>query len=630
MLPNANGYRRGFWNTVSRFIVAALLTLGLALVAFAQFGGATALAKSSAAPSVAGDENWDNRFGGDSGFDGPVSVVAVMGSDVYAGGFFHSVAGVTVNGIARWDGTSWHSLRTGLGGGAYGFPGATSLYVNGASLYVGGEFTQAGSVAANHIARWDSGSSTWSALGAGIAADNGAVLRQGVFALTMIGSNLYAGGEFFAAGGVSVNNIARWDGSAWHSLGVGASEGANNDVLALAAYSNALLIGGRFTQAGGLSSTALAFYDLATDSWSAFPGAPPDRGGGNIGQVYALQVNNSDLYVGGVFVTAGNVTLNNIGRWDGSAWHALGGGTNSTVLTLGLLNNLLFVGGEFGTAGGSVVNGIAKWNISSDSWSALGSGVDLVGSAQKQAKGSGLQPNGEFFPEVASLAVSGSAVNVGGQFNYAGAKPANDFSIWHEQSAAPTATATAQPTGTPGCGLGFSDVASSDYFFEPVHYLVCHGVISGYDDHTFRPFNDTTRGQMAKIVVLGFGVPIYTPTTATFNDVPTTDKFFTWVESAAKAGIISGYADHIFHRERSVTRGQLSKMVAIAAKWTLVSPQQQHFSDVAPSNTFYSYIETAYAHGVISGYNNGMFLPSNPASRAATTKIVYLAIMAAK
>ena len=42
---------------------------------------------------------------------------------------------------------------------------------------------------------------------------------------------------------------------------------------------------------------------------------------------------------------------------------------------------------------------------------------------------------------------------------------------------------------------------SSDYFYTPVQWLTCAGAISGYGDGTFRPYADTTRGQLAKIIV---------------------------------------------------------------------------------------------------------------------------------
>ena len=63
----------------------------------------------------------------------------------------------------------------------------------------------------------------------------------------------------------------------------------------------------------------------------------------------------------------------------------------------------------------------------------------------------------------------------------------------------PTAPPTAVPTL---CPVGFSDVAQGDWFFPYVAALYCRGAISGYSDGTFRPYNNTTRGQLSKIVVL--------------------------------------------------------------------------------------------------------------------------------
>src|SRR4051794_27082305 len=55
--------------------------------------------------------------------------------------------------------------------------------------------------------------------------------------------------------------------------------------------------------------------------------------------------------------------------------------------------------------------------------------------------------------------------------------------------AAPPAKAPAQgtPTLTP-CPISFSDVHTTDYFYQPVLYLACDGAISGYADGTFRPY----------------------------------------------------------------------------------------------------------------------------------------------
>jgi hypothetical protein len=83
------------------------------------------------------------------------------------------------------------------------------------------------------------------------------------------------------------------------------------------------------------------------------------------------------LYVGGSFKTAGAVIANNIAKWDGSAWSALGKGMSSSqgvrALALDRLGNL-FAGGDFDSAGNVRVNNIAKWD--GGSWSALGKGTD--------------------------------------------------------------------------------------------------------------------------------------------------------------------------------------------------------------------------------------------------------------
>jgi hypothetical protein len=187
----------------------------------------------------------------------------------------------------------------------------------------------------------------------------------------------------------------------------------------------------------------------------------------------------------------------------------------------------------------------------------------------------------------------------------------------------PVGTVTTTPTS---CPMTFTDVQPSDYFYVPVQYLYCTGVISGYADNTFRPYNNTTRGQLTKIVVLAEGWPIYTPPTPTFNDVPQTHPFYTYVETAYRHGVISGYSNGAFRPGDNITRGQLCKVVVLAEGWTLYLPPAPTFSDVQEGNPFYIYVETAYSHSIISGYGDQTFRPGNPATRGQIAKIVYSAL----
>jgi hypothetical protein len=200
-------------------------------------------------------------------------------------------------------------------------------------------------------------------------------------------------------------------------------------------------------------------------------------------------------------------------------------------------------------------------------------------------------------------------------------------------SPSPAATGTATPattatvTATP-CPMTFTDVHPTDYFYGAVRHLYCMDVISGYSDGTFRPYNNTTRGQLSKIIVLAKQWKVKCPPNGHFNDVPVGDPFYCYIETMFARGVITGYSDGTFRPYRSVTRGQLSHVIVRAMEWKLECQPSGHFSDVQPGDTFFCDIETAYSRGVISGYSDGTFRPGSDATRGQICKIVYNAITA--
>ena len=167
------------------------------------------------------------------------------------------------------------------------------------------------------------------------------------------------------------------------------------------------------------------------------------------------------------------------------------------------------------------------------------------------------------------------------------------------------------PTPTP-CGLQFSDVPQTASYYQAVEFLACEGAISGYADGTFHPNSYTTRGQVCKIIVLAEGWHDIVLPRPTFSDVPRDHPFFTYVEIAYNRGIINGYADGTFRPGNNVTRGQLCKIIALAQDWPLLNPPTPTFTDVPTDYPFYTYIETAYAHGIISGYGSTFYQTTTP------------------
>jgi hypothetical protein len=139
--------------------------------------------------------------------------VAGCGPALYAGGLFTSAGGVASNGIAKWDGSRWSALGSGVSGGTY--PQVRSLAVyddgNGPRLFAGGYFTVAGGVAVNRIAKWDG--SSWSPLGSGVGGQLSGGVAE-VVALTVYddgtGPALYAGGHFTSAFDSGDSFLAKW------------------------------------------------------------------------------------------------------------------------------------------------------------------------------------------------------------------------------------------------------------------------------------------------------------------------------------------------------------------------------------------------------------------------------------
>ena len=151
-----------------------------------------------------GRNSWSALGGGvGGGLVIPVYALAVAGTNLYAGGGFTSAGGRPAYGVAEWNGNSWSALSSsGLQGGGYGIA-AYALAVSGTNLYVGGNFTSAGGVPVNYIARWNGFG--WSALSSG--------MNNYVRALAVLGTTPYAGGQFTTAGERPANYIAQWNGN---------------------------------------------------------------------------------------------------------------------------------------------------------------------------------------------------------------------------------------------------------------------------------------------------------------------------------------------------------------------------------------------------------------------------------
>jgi hypothetical protein len=392
-----------------------------------------------------------------------VYALAVVGNEVYVGGYFTEAGGVSANRVARFNTltNTWSSLGTGSSNGVNNY--VLALAVVGNEVYVGGWFTSAGGVSANYVARFNTQTNTWSTLGTG--SSNG--VNYYVTALAVVGNEVVVGGYFTSAGGVSARRVARFNTqtNTWSSLGTGSSNGVDDWVEALAVVGDEVFVGGLFTSAGGVSANRVARFNTQTNTWSTLGTGSSN---GVSGRVTALAVVGNEVFVGGRFTSAGGVSANYVARFNTqtNTWSTLGTGSSNGVSggffpyvnALAVVGNEVYVGGRFTEAGGVSANYVARFNTQTNTWSTLGTGSS----------------NG-VNDWVNALAVVGNEVYVGGGFTSAGGVSANYVARYFPPTTNPSATQTISADGL--------------YFFPPTGVSIVFTGVSGTGTCTVQRFD---------------------------------------------------------------------------------------------------------------------------------------------
>ncbi len=370
---------------------------------------------------------------------------------LYAGGLFTNAGGLSANRTAYWNGLNWYPLPyllgIGTGNGVAGtvfsvkYDPINTIVVNGGSFTTALE--AASYVYSNNVVYYNINTYSWNPMKEIVlpyGVKNGPTYPSGnVYAVTYDGSTniIYVGGQFINAGGIYANNIAKYDISAniWYGLVDSNTKinGVNGIVRTLYIGStsgdNGLYVGGDFTTAGGITVNYIALWNLGTTSWKALTDTTYG-GTGTDSPVFALTSNNSELFVGGNFATAGGQGINNIAKWNGANWYPLtdsfgGQGTSGPVYALAYGSSLtyqLIIGGDFGIVGGSqTATNVAGWDGTNFTSLSNGSGEGTNGPVYALAIGGwGIPPTTQTV-----IYVGGNFTTVGG-----GSVSANYVAAW--------------------------------------------------------------------------------------------------------------------------------------------------------------------------------------------------------
>lgn len=194
-----------------------------------------------------------------------------------------------------------------------------------------------------------------------------------------------------------------------------------------------------------------------------------------------------------------------------------------------------------------------------------------------------------------------------------GSSPDSDSDNDTEQDPAPP-----QPTAP-----RFTDISQSHWAYTAVSYLADNFILNGYLDGSFKPENNITRAEFAKIIVSATDTFDDSAVSA-FNDVSNSDWYYSYVSTAYRLGYITGYPDGSFRPNDNITRADICTIVNRVLKAT--PSNGTIFSD---DKFIPSYAKDAVyalsAKGIINGYSDGTFAPTTYATRAQTAKIIYSA-----
>jgi len=157
-----------------------------------------------------------------------INAINKFNSDIIIAGMIHTYDSIALNNIARWDGSKWQPIGSGLNSSA------NCLAVYKSELYVGGGFSTAGGQSAKYIAKWNG--TNWSDVG-GSMTGNG---YNGIRDMVVYDNKLYVVGDFDEMGGVSTKYVAIWDGTSWNSLSLDSSSNFANCVEV---YNSKLYVG---------------------------------------------------------------------------------------------------------------------------------------------------------------------------------------------------------------------------------------------------------------------------------------------------------------------------------------------------------------------------------------------------
>lgn len=171
----------------------------------------------------------------------------------------------------------------------------------------------------------------------------------------------------------------------------------------------------------------------------------------------------------------------------------------------------------------------------------------------------------------------------------------------------------------------FWDVPKGHWAFEYISELVDKGVISGYEDGSFRPDNTVTRAEWAKIMVLAAGLPV-SDNSVYFRDM---DGHWANVYINTAKDYLAAYTDGTFKPNQAAVREDVTVSMVKLKGYDISNVDYSylnHFSDTSSiSNSLKVYVAIAIEKELINGFEDGTFRGQDTLTRAEAATLLWRA-----
>lgn len=175
----------------------------------------------------------------------------------------------------------------------------------------------------------------------------------------------------------------------------------------------------------------------------------------------------------------------------------------------------------------------------------------------------------------------------------------------------------------------FSDVPETHQYYAAIESLKNLGIVSGYDDGTFKPSNTVNRAEALKMILgsAGIEVPEYDGSSSIgFTDVAPSQWFTKFLIVGKNRGIVKGNDDGTFAPAREVIKAEFIKMV-LESFGTDLSHHQNPSSDLAldvkKTDWFAPYLSYAKTVGLTSPTLDNKLIPGKSLTRGECAEIIY-------